>query len=86
MKVRIACVRSHAIPRVKEVRLIAGTRRHGKLGGDRNGSVDEEAEWHISGQETGPSLSDYLSSCRRILQNQIEIIRRAIGVSASASR
>ena len=24
-----------------------------KLGGDRNGVVDEEAKWHISGQETG---------------------------------
>lgn len=53
MKARFVRVRSHPMPRVKEVRLIAGTRRHVKLGGDRNGVVDEEAKWHISGQETG---------------------------------
>ena len=53
IEARFVRVRSHPMPRVKEVRLIAGTRRYVKPGGDRNGAVDGEAKWHISEPETG---------------------------------
>ena len=86
MKARFVGERSHPMPRVKVERLIAGTRRHVKLGGGWNGAIDKEAKRHISGQEMGRVQDDPLSVRRGILWKQAKIIRRGIDVSASASR